>query len=271
MTNRLLPVLAALALIAALGTPALAAPAAPDLAVTLTPPAAAHVYQSAGYNVRVKNVGNKPAAGVRLTIHLPRTRTSPTVYLMGTLGAHSAACSRSGTSLVCTLGSLAKNASSSVFFDMELPYSTLPMVFTASATTTSVPGDSNPANSTASHTANLLTWPVTMTQNPAVHSHCTGNTQLSSYFECELFPSSVTEHYAVLDTGGTITFVGAPPSYTGTWTYTPSTHRLQFEYFDGGMSVAVFDGYGTSTSCFEGKTTFPNSPGYVSMYQVCFP
>lgn len=268
MTYRSLLVLAAVVLAA----PAWAAPAAPDLAVTLTPPVGAHVYQPAGYNVRVRNVGNKSAAGVRLTIQLPTTRTSPTVYLMGTLGAMSSACSRTGNTVVCLLGTLSRNASTSVFFDMLLPYSTLPMVFTAAATTTSVPGDSNPGNSTASHAANLLTYPVTMNHvDPATNSHCTGNPTLSSFFECELFPSSITEHQTIFDAGGTITFIGAGPTYTGTWTYTAATHRLQFEYLESGQSVATFDGRGTSTNCFEGKTTFPLSPNYISIYQVCFP
>lgn len=268
MTHRALLLVAALAL----SVPASAAPASPDLAVTLTPPPAAHVYQMAGYNVRVRNLGNKTAAGVRVTIQLPTTRTSPTVYLMGTLGARSASCARSGNSLVCTLGSLAKNASTSVFFDMLLPYSTMPMVFTATATTTSTPGDPNPANNTAVHAAALLTYPATVTHDaPAVHSHCTGNPSLSSYFECELFPSSISEHYATFNANGTITFVGVPASYTGTWTHTPAQNRLQFEYFDGGLPVAAFDGRGATGSCFEGRTTFPDNPDYISMYQVCFP
>lgn len=269
MTYRFLLVLAAVALAA----PAWAAPAGPDLAVTMTPPVGAHVYESAGYNVRVRNVGNKNAAGVRVTIQLPTTRTSPTVYLMGTLGAYSSSCARSGNALVCTLGTLAKNASVSVFFDMLLPYSTMPIVFTATATTTTA-GERNPANNTLSHTASPLTYPVTMNHvDPATHSHCTGNPSLSSYFECALFPSSISEHETVFNADGTITFIGVPASFTGSWTYTAATHRLQFEYLDGGLSVATFDGRGTTASgkCFEGKTLFPDNPDYVSIYRVCFP
>lgn len=243
----------------------------PNLDVSLTPPAAARVYQTAGYNVKVRNLGNKNAAGVRLTIQLPVTRTSPTVYPMGTLGATSSSCSRSGNSLVCLLGTINRNGSTSVFFDMALPYSTMPIVFGATVTTTTTPGDTNPANNTLTYTASPLTYSVTMdTVNVATNRHCTGGTSLSSFFECTLFPSSITSHETVFNPDNTITFIGVSGAYTGSWTYTASSNRLQFEYLDGPDVVATFDGRGTSPKCFEGKTTFLN-PDYVSMYQVCFP
>ncbi len=243
----------------------------PDLAVSLTPPVSVNVYQTGGYNVRVRNIGNKPAAGVQLVIDLPQTATSPQVYVMGTLGAFSSTCTRANTRLTCQLGSIARNTSTSVFFDLLLPYSTNPLVITANATTTSTPGDGNPANNGLAYTAVPRTVPVTV--NPlvtAANDHCTGQPTLSSYFECTLFPSSISSHQTIFNAGGTITFIGVPATYTGTWTYTPATNRLQFSYFDSGNLVASFDGRGVSANCAEGKTTFTPDNGYISMYRVCF-
>ena len=258
-------------LVAALSSSPAWAVSAPDLAVSLTPPAGAHVYQTAGYNVRVRNVGNRNAAGVALVIQLPRTATSPTVYVMGTLGSHSSSCSVVNTSLVCALGTINRNGSDSVFFDIALPYSTAPLVIAASATTTT-PGDPNPLNNTLTYTATPLTYSVTMnTVDQAVNRHCTGQPSLSSFFECTLFPSSISSHDTIFNADNTISFVDAPATYTGTWTYTAGANRLQFQYLDGPSVVAIFDGRGVSATCFEGKTTFPANTSYVSMYQVCFP
>lgn len=260
-----------------LSTTAAAAPPAgnsnqrPNLEVSLTPPAGVAVYATGGYNVRVRNIGNKPAAGVQLVIELPRTATSPSVYVMGNLGAFSTSCTRSNTTLTCSLGSIAKNGSSSVFFDIALPYSTAPLVFTAAATTTSNPGDNTPANNSLTYTASPLT--VSMTVNSAVtavNQHCTGQPSLSSFFECRLFPSSLSSHETIFNSDGSITFVGAPASFTGSWTYTPAQNRLQFQYFDGGSLVATFDGRGVNARCAEGRTTFTPDNGYISLYEVCF-
>lgn len=223
-------------------------------------------------NIRVRNLGQKPAAGVQLIINLPQTATSPQVYVMGTVGAFSTpACSRSNTRLTCQLGSIAKNGSTSVFFDLLLPYSTNPLVIAANVTTTSIPGDSNPGNNSLAYTAVPRTVPVTVNSAvTATNEHCTGQPTLSSYFECTLFPSSITSHQTIFDAGGTITFIGAPATYTGTWSYTTATNRLQFSYYDSGNLVASFDGRGVSSNCAEGKTTFTPDNGYISMYRVCF-
>ncbi len=259
----------ALALAASLATiPAWAAPAGPNLTVSVTAPLVS-VYQTGGYNVQVRNIGNKVAPAVTLTIQLPRTATSPQVFIMGTLGSFSSTCTRSGTVLTCSLGSIAKNAQTSVFFDLALPYSTNPLIIAASAATT---GDTNPANNSVNFTATPLT--VTAAVTPDVvqtNSHCTGSPTLSSYFECTLFPSSISSHDTILNTGGTISFPGVTGAYTGEWWVTPSQNRLQFQYFEAGDLVAEFDGRGVSAKCFEGKTTFPLSPDYVSLYKVCFP
>jgi len=257
-----------------LSSPAWASPSTskPDLQVSLTPPANVRVYQTGGYNIRVKNAGTKNAAAVQLVVQLPQTQTSPAVHVMGALGSFSAGCTRSGTRLTCNLGTINKKASKSVYFDLALPYSTAPIVISASATTTTTPADPTPDNNSLAYTAMPLTYAVTMnTLAPALNEHCTGQAWLSSYFECLLYPSSITSHETIFNDDATISFVGAPASYTGSWTYTPASNRLQFEYLDGPDVVAVFDGRGVSASCFEGKTTFPAGSTYVSMYRICFP
>lgn len=261
MTYRSLLPFAAVFLFSA---PALAAPKA-DLAVTVTPPSGIHVYENGTYTVKVSNVGNKNASNVSLTIYLPLTHTSPTVYVMGTLGAHDSRCTLSGNNYTCALGTINHGSFTNVSFDIALPYSTAPLDFDFAASTTTT--ETNFSNNTADHTASLLTYPVTMSPpETAINRHCTG-TGLTSFFECELFPSSISSHTTILEAGGSITFVGAPPGFTGTWTQSASD-RLQFQYFDNGNLAATFDGRGVGGDCFEGRTTFPGS-AYMSMYEVC--
>lgn len=240
--------------------------AAADLRPTISPPSGTHVYETGRYNVTVSNIGNQSASSASVVIQLPTTNTSPQVYVMGTVGAKSASCTQSGTRLTCTLGTIRKNASSTVYFDIAMPESVNPLVLTATASTTSP--ENSTANNVASHTAALLNYDVSFSTPVAlVHDHCTG-TNLSSYYECTLFPSSISSHDATLETDGSISF---PAEYGGTFTgnwWSLSADHLAFEYFDGGVLVAEFEGYGVSGSCWEGLTTFPGST-YVSMYRVC--
>jgi hypothetical protein len=262
MTHRSIFPLATAALLTS--APAYAAPVA-DLAVSISPPAGVHVYETGHYDVTVSNVGNKNASSVSLLIQLPETNTSPNVYILGTLGARDARCSVAGTSLSCSLGTIARNASTTVYFEIALPYSSAPLVIDAGASTTTQ--ESNLSNNDAQHVAAPLTYGVTMSPpEAAINRHCTGQ-GLTSFFECELFPSSISSHETIFEAGGSITFVDAPPTFTGTWTQV-SADRLQFQYFDDGVLAASFDGRGVGGDCFEGPTTFPGSP-YMSMYEVC--
>ena len=96
--------------------------------------------------------------------------------------------------------------------------------------------------------------------------HCTG-TGLTAFYECTLFPSSITWHEHVFGPSGTLTIPEAP-DYTGTWSQ-PAPNRLVFRYYDETNAlVATFDGLGVDEGCFEGLTTFPDSE-YVSPYSVC--
>lgn len=260
------PSLAALSFAAALLPPAaFAAPPRADLTVAVSAPSGVFFDQNGRYTVTVANRGSREATGVSLTIQLPVTHTSPSVSVLGELGAIDGRCSRTGTRLVCNLGTINRGASTPVFFDIALPYSAAPLVVSATVSTPSA--ESSTSNNSASRTVTPLAYTVAVNPSrPTFIQHCTG-TGLTSFFECELYPSSVSSHETVLNADHTITFVDVPPGYTGAWSQ-PSPTRLRFQYFEGGTLAATFEGHGTSPSCFEGVTTFPNST-YVAPYQVC--
>lgn len=256
-----------LRLLTALGLLSVATPAlaAADVRASISGPSGTYVYQSARYTVTVSNTGNQTANGATVAIQLPQTHTSPTVYTMGTLGARSAACTLSGRTLTCALGNLRKATATSVYFDFALPENTDPLSFTATAATTS--SESSTTNNTGTLTPALNNYTVSFAAPRTVlNTHCTG-TNLTSYYECSLFPSSLSSHEAVFESGGTLSIVGGGGAYTGTWTQASADH-LAFSLYEYGTLVAEFEGYGVSATCWEGLTTFPTST-YVSPYRVC--
>lgn len=244
-------------------TPAFAASA--DLSVSIPATAATPVYEAATYTVNVDNVGNRNANAVSLTVDLPTTNTSPTIHVMGEVDGIDSACNLVGTQLQCSLGRIRKNQSASITFDLELPEAAAPLSFTATASTA---GDSNTSNDSATYTPTLLHASTTIQNGDAsLVNHCTG-TGLTSFFECTLYPSSINSHPIEFHGNGTLSFPNASPDYTGAWEQLASDH-LSMTYSFQGTPVAEFEGYGTSPGCFEGLTTFPQSPGYVSPYEVC--
>ncbi len=261
MVNRFLTSLALLAVSA----PAFAAV---DILPTIAAPSGVSVYGSGRWYVTVSNSGSNTASNVSLTIALPRTNTSPSVYVMGTVTAKSSNCSTSGTNLVCTIGTVkGRKSATPVYFDITFPESINPLTVTASVTTTSSESTANQVNNTTSTDATLANYNVTFgTSIDTLNRHCTG-TALASFYECELFPSSISDHQAILNADGSITFPTEDPLYGGTWVSDSDDH-LVFEYTYDGAPVANFEGWGVSTDCWEGQTTFPDST-YVSMYEVC--
>lgn len=238
-----------------------------DVTPSIAAPTGKYVYESGRYTVTVSNIGNKTANSVSLTIQLPETNTSPTVYVMGTLGAKSSSCTQSGTKLVCALGSMNRATAKSVYFDIALPESADPLVIDATVTTTSA--ENSTTNNSASSTASPLNYSVTVSAPATVsNSHCTG-TALASYYECTLFPSSISSHNVDFASDGTLTIPDAGPEYTGFW-WQDSADHLAFEYYELGTLVVEFEGWGVSSTCWEGLTTFPGS-SYVSPYRVCMP
>lgn len=238
-----------------------------DVTVNITPPAGVYVGNPGTYQVAVANTGNDRATVVQLTIALPRTHTSPVVQVLGTLGAYDNRCSRSGTNLVCPLGTLNAGSSTNVSFTISLPQSSTPIVVGASVTTQST--ELTTANNSDSDTAYLLHPPTTVNVGDAAHvEHCTG-TGLTSFFECTLYPSSISSHDFTVLSGGLIAFVGAPASYWGTWSQSAGPDRLALEYYDGTSNVASFSGYAVGNDCFEGVTIFHPASPYVAPYRVC--
>ena len=233
-----------------------------DLSVSISAPSP-EVEAEATYSVTVANVGNRSASDVVLTIQLPETNTSPTVYLMGVLGAYDGSCARSGTALVCNLGRIRNGRSSTVSFDLALPWSNDPLVIDASATTSST--ESSTANNDDSAVVSLSYVDVVIVgPQDVTNRHCTG-TGLAAFYECTLFPSSISTHDATLNADGSISFIY--PGYGGSW-YQSSDDHLHMTYTYGTDIVAEFEGNGVDSSCFEGLTTFPGST-YVSPYEVC--
>lgn len=255
--------LTALAL-AALST---SAHAAADIRTTNTPaPATTAVYDAGRWYVQVSNIGNQHAYNVTLSIQLPVTHTSPSVYVMGVVGAKSSTCVTSGTKINCTLGTVNKSTSKTVYFDISLPESAAALTFTSTATTSS---QTNYSNDIDTDNATLDYDEVVLPGYPtaAIVDHCTG-TSLTAYYECTLFPSSLSSHDHTFESGGIISFPsGYPATYAGTYTITGD--RLDFEYNDAGTPLLTFTGRGVSANCWEGLATFPSS-SYVSPYSVCF-
>lgn len=240
---------------------------APDLTTSITPPSGAYVYQSARWYFTVANGGSANTTSTTLTINLPRTNTSPGVSVMGTVGAKSSGCTQSGATITCNVGALRKGRSTQVYVDLTLPESANPITFT---TTASAPGETNTGNNGASATASLNNYsPNLLGSETATVNHCTG-TNLSSYFECELYPSSISTHSHIFHTDGSITFPPEyGPDYGGTW-WQDSPDHLAFVYTEFGTVVAEFEGWGTSANCFEGLTEFFPASSYMSVYEVCF-
>lgn len=236
--------------------------AAADVAVSVDAPTAAPG-ELVTWDVVVANGGNKNADDVRVRIDLPVTQTSPTQHLLGTLGAIDGRCQVAGFGLDCRLGRVGRRSSTTVSFGFASPQSALPQFVIANATTRS--SESNRNNNGDAELV-VLDHPALLVSagDVALVEHCTG-TLLSSFYECELYPSSITDHGQTFLAGGAVDL--GVPGYSGTWLQ-PSPERLDMTYFQGTTAVAWFAGYAVDADCFEGVTSFPNS-GYLSVYRVC--
>lgn len=239
-----------------------------DIEVSFATPASADVYQTARYEATVANIGNRNASNVMLYIQLPETATSPTVHIMGTLGAFDSKCSiLNDTILECDLGRVKKHKSKTIFFDLAVPAVTGSIDFIAEARTTS--RESSTANNAVSATfvPDYIDTPISAPVL-ATNRHCTGQ-GLTAFFECALYPSSISSHQITLNAGGSITFTNpAAPTMSGQWTQ-PNDQLLYLVYRDANNAVvAAFRGVGVGGNCFEGLTVFPGSQ-WVSPYEVC--
>jgi hypothetical protein len=228
-------------------------------------PASPMVNSPYQYTVTVKNIGGTAAAGVKVVVDLPLTDTSPSKYILGKLtGIDPQKCQVLSNKLQCNLTSLSVNQTKSFTFNFELPVSTKTLTFKATASTTTT-GETALANNQLSLTPTPAHGNRPITSATVLVSHCTG-TGLSSYFECELFPSSIASFVATLD--GDLTINHVTYGNLGYWDQFASTQGLHMQLIGEG-SIAEFNGFSTGGNCFEGMTTFGPGTSYVSPYKVC--
>jgi hypothetical protein len=231
-----------------------------DLTVTLTAPSA-RVYDEGTYSFRVANVSNRNATGVQLVIDLPRTNTSPQVYLMGNLGARDPRCTYANQRLTCTIGALNRNTATTLDVALRLPYAVAPLSITATASSTGSP-EATPANNTLTHVPQLAFHPTSFSGG-AIETRVCAGTGLTSFFECELFPSSISSFTGRLESNGSIT-VDNEPVITGAWW--PITDGVHIEYVDG-VTIYAMDAKSVGGDCFEGRLSFGGNQ--VAMHEVC--
>ncbi len=229
-------------------------------------PASPMVNSPYQYRVTVKNTGGTAAANVKVIVDLPLTNTSPTKYILGKLtGVDPQKCQVVSNKLQCNLQNLTPNQSKDLTFTFELPVSTRTLTFNATASTTTT-GEVALANNQLSNTpvptygTRQITGPVNV-----LVSRCTGQ-NLSSYYECEVSPGSVTTVMFALN--GDQSIFHAEYGAIGLWDQFASTQQLHMQLM-GGNSIADFNGFSTGANCFEGLTTFTPSSPYVSPYKVC--
>lgn len=220
------------------------------------------------YTMSVKNVGNQAAKNVKLTASFPLTATSPQQFILGKLSGFPSTCSIIANKLVCNVGELKKNQTRAFSFTYEFQVATIAQAFTATATTTST-NEANPANNSRVLTPTLRYPDNVVSSGTYLVTLCSG-TALTSFYECELYPSSQQAFAMELNLGGTITIPGEP-LYTGFWDQNsqPLNKTLHFTLNGGSGTEAEFNGFAVSSTCFEGITTFPNGSGYNAAYRVC--
>ncbi len=243
----------------------LAAPQNADISVDLQGPATSQISNPTTYTVVVKNNGPATSNGITLTLEFPLTNTSPTVHVLGNVtNIGGTGCNRSNNKLVCTVGTLKKNKTRTYTYQYTPPVSTKTLELKANVTATT--NDNNNANNNDSFVPNL-TYPTrSFTSANMLNSHCAGQ-GLTSYFECLLYPSSISSHDSILNLDGSITIPGEP-DYTGSRTQ-PASHKLNFAYYGPAWLEAVFTGFAINgANCFDGLASFPGSQ-YVAPYHVC--
>ncbi len=247
-------------------TSAFAAPPRADLQVQLTAPSSVQISTATTYTATVKNLG--PATtNATLVIEFPLTNTSPTVAILGTVTESESACSIGSNKITCSAANLKKGKSVTFSYSYTAPVSTktLQMKATVSSSVT----DNVAGNNTATVVPNLAYPARAITSATVTNSHCTG-TSLTSYFECLLFPSSISSHETTLNADNTISFTES--GYTGTWSQNVAKTSLYFEYLENGNKIAEFNGFAINgSSCFDGLTNFFPASSYVSPYRICLP
>jgi hypothetical protein len=238
--------------------------AATDLAVRVDMPTGHDAYDFQTVQVTVHNVGSRSARDVMVTVLLPETSTSPTVHVLGDLDDIDPDCQLVGTALECDVGRVRRGRSTTLEFDIALPWSQAPInvgVIVSTSTT-----DSNPSNDLDQSTAEVNYPDLQLVgQQFITHHHCTGQ-GLNAFYDCVVSPSSITSHDVIFEANGSMTFAPGYSAYTGQWSQ-PTPDALVFEYRYNGTLVLEFSGDAVSAGSFEGMTTFPGR-SWVSPYEV---
>lgn len=242
-------------------------PAPPNIQVQIQGPATAFARSPYQYTVTVRNIGGSTAGGVIVYVDFPQTDTSPQQYILGTVSGIQSGCQIVSRRLKCTLGNISHSGpgqTKQFTFNFAYPVSTKTLEVKATGSSTSA-NEANPANNVAS------VFPVVgyatnqLTSANVLVSMCTGQ-NLTSFFECELFPGSQQFITLSLNADTTVTYDG---QNVGNWNQFGSYQELHMTLNDGGGSVADFSGFAVNNTCFEGLTTFTPASPYVSPYKVC--
>jgi hypothetical protein len=238
---------------------------APDLEVSLSAPTSVDVDTDSTFTVDVANTGSGNADDVELVILLPETATSPTVHVLGELGGVDGRCVQVDTTLECSLGRIRKGRSTSVSFDFAAPWAAVDLDIDVYATSS---GETDLSDNDDGVTLDVIYVDQAISGPAGVSNrHCTGS-GLTAFFECELYPSSISGHDILLEADGSITFGPGVSGYTGSWWQDTDDH-LHFEYSSGGSTRLIFDGNGVGGDTFEGIASFPGT-GYNAGYEVYF-
>lgn len=262
-------VLSFLFVFAVLAASALTVQAAPNLRVQNWQGAAQPYVESPyQYTTRVGNIGNSNADNVRVSIELPLTNTSPSKHILGKLSGIQSGCQVVANKLECNLGTVIPGDTRYISFNFEFQVSTTTPTLVSTASTTT-PGEQNANNNSKSQVISPRYRVNQITSGDYLVTSCAG-TSLTSFYECELYPSSQQSFVMTLNANNTIS-IPIAPSYTGMWDQLalPTNRTLHFTISNGSIVEAEFNGFATNSTCFEGITTFPNSPNYNAAYQVC--
>lgn len=245
-----------------------APPQAPNLDVQAWQGSATPLVESPYvYTTRVKNIGNQPAQNVTIVVEFPLTNTSPNKYVLGKLTGVSTGtgtCSTAGNKITCNVGNIGNNQTRYVTFTFEFQVAATVPTFKSTASTAST-NEQNPNNNFRSFTP-VLTYPDNeLTPGSYIVSSCTGR-GLTSFYECEMYPSSIQTVLGLdFNLGGTLSVTGYP-QYTGSWDQVVLPNRSLHFTVDGELE---FNGFASNSNCYKGITTFPGTTDYNSAYRVC--
>lgn len=244
-------------------TPALAAV---DLSVSIGMPVPVYVYDYAAYDVAVSNLGNEKAADVDVIIELPATNT-PQVEVLGFVTDIDYRCTLVGTELHCNLGILPPGTEH-LTFQLGVPWSSQPLDVTATATTSST--EVTLANNTDALAGPLWYYAVEVQPGQYPVDGCLPVWPLvySSFFECTIAPGSPMNGLLEFDSGGNVWIPGVS-GIIGAW-WQPTAEQLVYTYDHGGITgVEQFEGWGVSSNCFEGFSSYSIS-GEAHPRRICF-